>query len=590
MGERKKRPSHPSWRQIFADNRFLPLVLMAVVTCAGAYLRLAGAITRGLEYDEIWTVQHYVPLDLKGIFTELATPNNHPFSSLLIKWSLGTFGSHFLALRLPCLVAGTLLIPLVGTIAWLLFSSRTAALASSIFCAFNGNLIHYSNTARGYMLQAFLISLVFLLVVLLEQHFRRSRQERWLFFLIFALAVLSIITLSTSVIFLFPLLFCHSLLRLASCTREPGKIDWHAFINNNKAWLLSYSSIAIFVLVWYTANYQQLRSGQAFGTNPGGMVELLKYFSAVSIQLVNPVVLCGLLPLLFLRPQRKFALSLLFYGFFVILCGYFFKCGPARVYTFSSVVLILGAAGGFAVVIQLLPKSFHLAMIGILFAVSSINVSAEIKKWTPVDWKKTPALINSLFNKQYYINYPPGAGYEIINNLGSPLIVESVSRTPVSESYVVSVESGPVLHGISLNTGAQKCLSNDRISNSYEICIAGVSCRIFHLKQLNSPLLSSDIVLASLPLTEKDFVKEFQQLLKNDSADWVMLNIWLKGNFKDAKGNLIYSSVYATDRCGFSAEQLVGLERRSQGKIHFFLLEGVPKDQILPGIQPTKTR
>ena len=43
-------------------------------------------ITRDLEYDEIWSLEHYSGLTAAEIFSDLATPNNHPINSLLIQW------------------------------------------------------------------------------------------------------------------------------------------------------------------------------------------------------------------------------------------------------------------------------------------------------------------------------------------------------------------------------------------------------------------------------------------------------------------------------------------------------------------------
>ena len=83
------------------------------VILIGLLLRCAG-FSAGLEYDEIWTFQHYSSGSLHKIFTDLATPNNHPLNSLLIKWSACFFSSPAVVLRLSAFLAGIATIFLSG--------------------------------------------------------------------------------------------------------------------------------------------------------------------------------------------------------------------------------------------------------------------------------------------------------------------------------------------------------------------------------------------------------------------------------------------------------------------------------------------
>lgn len=563
--------------RFFKDEKRLAIFLLSLVVCCGACWRGDGFISRGFEYDEIWTIQYYISLNPFALLTNFSTPNNHPLSTLLIKCSMYFLGDNVLGLRFPSLFFGILLIPLVWTLAYLLFKSFPAALVAAIFCAFNGNLIHYSNTARGYIIQSFLLTLTFLLIVLVEQRRQGATRENWLFLSIFISSILAIMTLSTSVIFLFPLLFCHSLLRLAPLLEER---DWRAFVGRNKAWLLSYGSIAIFVVLWCLLNLRQLRAGQAFGNDPGGALELCSYFALVAGQLVNIVVLLCLLPLCFFH--RKLALALLFYGFFILLCGHLFKCGPARVYTSSSVILILGAAGGAAVVIERFSRSWRLISIAVLFIVSACLASSETKKWEPVDWKSVTPKIIAAFGKEYYLNYPPGAGYEILSNNGVEAVRDSISRIPEKNAFWVEVNAGETISAISLSDPSKILVFPFAGKLSPRRAIVDFStCYIYRMEKFDATNQGSNLTVITIPMVEKSIVGNFESFLNSTGKNWGKSNNWF--NCVDiSKDKQRTFAVYVSDNAAFTAGQIKQISDLSGGKIHFFALAGIPEKYDLP--------
>ena len=81
-------------------HNYFFLTAFAAVSIFGIYLRIQG-ISRGLDYDEIWTWCSYANKSLSVIFTDLTFPNNHPLHSLAITISTSLFGKTFLVLRLP---------------------------------------------------------------------------------------------------------------------------------------------------------------------------------------------------------------------------------------------------------------------------------------------------------------------------------------------------------------------------------------------------------------------------------------------------------------------------------------------------------
>ncbi|MBI1870044.1 MAG: hypothetical protein HYS07_02490 [Chlamydiae bacterium] len=67
--------------------KFLLVSLSFILILAyGILLRYFSMTSRGLEYDEIWTLRHYALADhVTAIFNELSIPNNHVLHSLLVR-------------------------------------------------------------------------------------------------------------------------------------------------------------------------------------------------------------------------------------------------------------------------------------------------------------------------------------------------------------------------------------------------------------------------------------------------------------------------------------------------------------------------
>ena len=90
------------------------LIITLVLLLIGVLLRIAGLQTRNLEYDEIWTFAHYVKLPFGEMFSDLATPNNHPLNSLVIKYFKLLNLPQLLQIRLGVFLAGILLLIVTG--------------------------------------------------------------------------------------------------------------------------------------------------------------------------------------------------------------------------------------------------------------------------------------------------------------------------------------------------------------------------------------------------------------------------------------------------------------------------------------------
>ena len=101
--------------------------------------------------DEAFTYLAFSSRSIITILTDYSHPNNHILHSLLVFFSTRLFGGEAWAVRLPALIAGTLLIPAGYIAARRMYNSLTGLLAASFIAVFP-HLIAYSNSARGYTL------------------------------------------------------------------------------------------------------------------------------------------------------------------------------------------------------------------------------------------------------------------------------------------------------------------------------------------------------------------------------------------------------------------------------------------------------
>jgi hypothetical protein len=121
-------------------------VLLAV-TAVGAALRFV--VPRGIWLDEAISV-HQANLSLHDMFENLQYGDRHPPLHHLVLWlTVKVFGDSELAVRLPSLVAGTLVIPALFLLGRELYDRRTGLVAAA-FGAASPLLIWYAQEARMY--------------------------------------------------------------------------------------------------------------------------------------------------------------------------------------------------------------------------------------------------------------------------------------------------------------------------------------------------------------------------------------------------------------------------------------------------------
>jgi hypothetical protein len=124
-----------------------PGLLVLALTAGGLILRLAAS--RGLWLDEATEVSQ-AHLSYGGMLHQLATTDVHPPLHHTVLWlTVRVLGDGELAVRLPSLIAGTLLIPLLYRVGCELYDRR-AGLAAAALGAVAPFPVWYSQEARMY--------------------------------------------------------------------------------------------------------------------------------------------------------------------------------------------------------------------------------------------------------------------------------------------------------------------------------------------------------------------------------------------------------------------------------------------------------
>src|SRR5437764_559850 len=122
-------------------------MLLGALIIAGLAVRLA--VPRGIWLDEAITI-HQARLSLHDLFVNLYNGDRQPPLYHLVLWlTVRAFGHGEFAVRLPSLIAGTLIIPVLYGLGRELYDRRTGLIAAA-FAALSPLLIWYSQEVRMY--------------------------------------------------------------------------------------------------------------------------------------------------------------------------------------------------------------------------------------------------------------------------------------------------------------------------------------------------------------------------------------------------------------------------------------------------------
>jgi hypothetical protein len=149
-------------------------LIVAMLTLAGAALRLYGLGNRSLWVDELLAAQTN---QLPSLWQVLATtPLDHMPLDLVLSWLFRFAGDSESALRLPSVFAGTLLVPATYLLARRTFDTATAVIAS-LLVAISPFAVWYSQEVSPYSL---LLLFVTLQAWLAQRAAERARLSDWL--------------------------------------------------------------------------------------------------------------------------------------------------------------------------------------------------------------------------------------------------------------------------------------------------------------------------------------------------------------------------------------------------------------------------
>ena len=128
-------------------TRNVALVVLAGVILAGLALRLA--VPRGIWLDEAISI-HQANLSFHDMFENLQYADRHPPLHHVVLWlTVRVIGDGELAVRVPSLIAGTLVIPALYLLGRELYDRRTGLIAAA-FGAASPLLIWYAQESRMY--------------------------------------------------------------------------------------------------------------------------------------------------------------------------------------------------------------------------------------------------------------------------------------------------------------------------------------------------------------------------------------------------------------------------------------------------------
>lgn len=357
-----------------ASFRDLPrglFVPAALIVALG--LRLSRLFS-SLEYDELWTLENFVPRDPGFIFTRLALPNNHPLYTLFIKMT-GFSPECYWSIRLLSLIAGLGTLLLLRRIAELLWPENGAKDLVLLFGAVSAPLIAYSALARGYALQLFLLSGFWLALLQMRRRYLANDEKAPPFPELAAAAtgVLSELTLPTSVIYLFlpALVFTMTALRERKTLSPEGK-------KRQNCAAASLAALAAFTLFWYLRNFDEFVEASKWGVPLSGGAEFFHFVLRSSWELAVPAGLVAGAMLLGIKNANARMLSVLIVLFWA--SALFTHAGPSRSYLpVAGCSLLLLAFAAAEIVRRARPRH---AVRGTLFVLFALCAAAYLDFYT----------------------------------------------------------------------------------------------------------------------------------------------------------------------------------------------------------------
>ena len=536
-------------------NRAIMLLMFCFVALIG--LRLRNIQSQSPEYDEIWTVQHYVSIPVGRILSDVATPNNHVLNSLGIKFFSGWIPNLVVAMRLPALLAFAGLFLLLLRAVLKLYRDKAARGAVMAAVLLDGMILHYAETARGYSLQTFFVFGLLFSLLCFNSENGRNRVFNAVMWLLCSVG--SCLSVSSGVIFVAVLTGLWLLLFLPF--RDGIAKIWKEY----RALIVSGVLFSLFVLIWYGGNYSQFAQGRSnFGESFTSIGQYLNYS-------FNILWTTGLLwPLLVLfsgiavfRREAQVRVCLLSAGavLMVLISALFTKGGPPRVYLPLIPVAMFGAGFVLDFILQRYEK-IKKAGLAVFLAVLALSACfSEPRRIAAADPD-----IGAVYNEvkkvppQVFVVHRPTDLYVVLNLFGNEAKADNMARmaNPVQLLLLHDNLIGTMRFSDSGTGGVSPgCLP---LESKFA---DGAEKMPYWLYNLRSIQPGEDLKGKAVLCFIHGMAPELDKRSKSN---------WLKDNFAVVNGFLTNGSTsfcFAADGTKLNADQMLQLEQNRGGRLFF---------------------
>ena len=541
-------------------NRVVVLILFCFVVLIG--LRIMNIQSQSPEYDEIWTVRHYVNIPVSRILSDVATPNNHVLNSLGIKFFSAWVPNLVFAMRLPALLgfAGLFILLLRGVLK--LFRGKTARGCVMAAVLLDGMILHYAETARGYSLQTFFVFGLLLALLCFNSEGGKNRRFNAVMWLLCASGCC--LSVSSGVIFVSILSGLWVLLYMPF--REGVARLWKDY----RSLLFAGLIWSVFVLVWYGGNYSQFAEGRAnFGESFTSLGQYFRYCGDIlwSTGLLWPLLVLAA-GIVWLRRDESVRIVWLCGSavLLVLISAMFTKGGPPRVYLPLIPVAVFGAG---AVLDEFLFRYEKVRKIGLVFFLAVVAASAYFSESRRI--AAADPDMGTVFSEVRKIDpavltvYRPTDLYVVLNLFGKDASADNVNRLQNPSMLML-------LHDNQIGT----MRFSDSATGSVPPGCAAVDSGfadparkmpywLYRLRPLQpGENLSGKAVLCIVHGVVPELQKENREN-------------WLKNSFAVVNGFLAAGSsrfCFAADGSKLTADKLLFLEQSRPGRVFFRIVTG----------------
>ncbi|MGA2139283.1 MAG: glycosyltransferase family 39 protein [Verrucomicrobiia bacterium] len=415
-----------------------------------------GATRRGLEYDEIWTLREYAHAPSIGrIFSDMALANNHSLNSLLVRLTTSLLGDTELAVRLPALIAGTVLFVCVPFVVYRLTRRWEVSLLATAWITTSAPLMYFAQASRGYALQTLLVFAYTALV--LEAHREPGREGRMLA----AAAVVgaaAMLVVPTTVLFLLPVAVVDVATRAMRWRKGSRKQRGYFLASEGRAFV-AYAALALWCAAWILHGSTELAESRAFAG-----IEILSVSQWVlfcgdvirALGLRPEVILTVVGLLLCVTDGTTWTLSTT--AFCPLLFAWFSRAGPPRTYVPMVPLVCMAAAMGLCRALDLVGEKIgRQVRSGIVIAAAALPLlvlPGALRSWMPLDWKHAIDAVRESAGSKACIVYPTYDGYVLTYYYAPEILLDSFHRLPGdSGSVLVLTEPGGRMTGVDVASG-----------------------------------------------------------------------------------------------------------------------------------------